>query len=187
MHNSSTYQAPQPPEPPIKPENMHQSISAVPDVYTNGASSLQPCMQVGVNMIGNAGRMDVSENLIIAQNSNTGIMQGMNGVMQGMNGIMIKSESDYTGDSSSMFGADNNPLEPRNATGEASASNFNGAESSSLAFNENMLDPEMNSFGFLGQIPRNFSLSDLTADFSNSTGWPLSLSLPPTHTHRHAL
>ncbi|KAI3446530.1 hypothetical protein Pfo_003195 [Paulownia fortunei] len=172
MHNNSAYQALQPAGPHIKPENMHQAIAAIPNVYTNGASSLQPCMQVAVNMAGHAGRVDVSGNMLLAQNSNTGMMQGMNGVM-------IKSEGGYAGDSPYMFGADNNLLEPRNAIGEASVSSFNGDESSSQALNETMLDQEMNSFGFLGQIPRNFSLSDLTADFSNSTDILESYSRSP--------
>ncbi|PIN10475.1 Angiotensin-converting enzyme 2 [Handroanthus impetiginosus] len=156
-----TYQAPQPAGPPIKPENMHQAISGVPNVYTNGVPSLQPCMQTSANMTSHGGRIDVPENMLLAQNSNTGMMQGMNGVT-------IKSEGAYANDSPFMFGADNNLLEPRNAIGEASVSNFNGGESSQV-MNETMLDQEMNSFGFLGQIPRNFSLSDLTADFTNST------------------
>lgn len=169
MHNNSAYQVPQPAGPPIKPENMHQAVSSLPNVYSNGASSLQPSMQVTVNMADHAGRIDLSGNMLLAQNSNTGMVQGINGVM-------IKSEAGYAGDSPFMFGADNNLLEPRNAIGEASVSPFNGGESSSQALNETMLDQEMNALGFLGQIPRNFSLSDLTADFSNSTGW-LSLSL----------
>ncbi|EYU20797.1 hypothetical protein MIMGU_mgv1a011785mg [Erythranthe guttata] len=68
----------------------------------------------------------------------------------------------HSSDSPFMFGG--------NVMGEeASVSHFNGGESSSQPLNENIFDPEMNSFGFVGQMPRNFSLSDLTADFSNST------------------
>ncbi|KAI3471742.1 hypothetical protein Pfo_028392 [Paulownia fortunei] len=161
MHNNSAYQAPQPALPSIKPENMHQAISSVPNVYTNGTSSLQQCMQVAVNMAGHAGRIDMPANMLLAQSSNSGMMQGLNG-----------------GNSPLIFGADNNLLEPRNAIEEASNSSFNGGESSSQALNE-MLDPETNSFGFLGQISRNFSLSDLTADFSNSTDILESYSRSP--------
>ncbi|KAL0334360.1 UNVERIFIED_CONTAM: hypothetical protein Sangu_1592200 [Sesamum angustifolium] len=63
--------------------------------------------------------------------------------------------------------------------GEASVSPFDGGESSSQALNEAVLESEMNSFGFLGQIPRSFSLSDLTADFSNSTDILESYSKSP--------
>ncbi|KAH6819344.1 histidine-tRNA ligase [Perilla frutescens var. frutescens] len=172
MHNNSAYQVPQPAGPPIKPENMHQAVSTLPNVYTNGASALQPSMQVPVNMSGHGGRINVPENMLLAQNSHSGIVQGMNGVV-------IKSEGGFTGDSHFMFGADNNIIEPRNAIGEASVSPFAGGESSSQALNDSMLDPETGSFGFLGQIPRNFSLSDLTADFSNSTDILESYSRSP--------
>ncbi|KAI3472262.1 hypothetical protein Pfo_029750 [Paulownia fortunei] len=171
MHNNSAYQAPQPALPSIKPENMHQAISSVPNVYTNGTSSLQQCMQVAVNMAGHAGRIDMPANMLLAQSSNSGMMQGLNGGP-------IKTECGYAGNSPLIFGADNNLLEPRNAIEEASNSSFNGGESSSQALNE-MLDPETNSFGFLGQISRNFSLSDLTADFSNSTDILESYSRSP--------
>ncbi|KAL0316764.1 UNVERIFIED_CONTAM: hypothetical protein Sradi_5554600 [Sesamum radiatum] len=129
-------------------------------------------MRIPVNMAGHAGRIDVSGNMLLAQNSNTGMMHGMNG-------MMIKSEGGYAGDSQFMFGGDNNLLEPRNAMGEASVSPFDGGESSSQALNEAVLESEMNSFGFLGQIPRSFSLSDLTADFSNSTDILESYSKSP--------
>lgn len=160
--NNSAYPAPHPAGPSIKPEIIHQDTRTIPNAYTNGASSLQPCMQVGINMV-HAGRFDVPENLLLAQSSNTGMMHAMN------RGV-IKSEGGYTGDSPFVFGADNNLLEPPNAIGEASVSNFSGGESSSQALNEPALEPEISSFGMLGQIPRNFSLSDLTADFTNSTG-----------------
>ncbi|KAL8467619.1 hypothetical protein ACS0TY_031021 [Phlomoides rotata] len=169
MNNNSAYQVPQPAGPIIKPENMHQPVGTLRNGYTNGTSSVQQSMQVPVNMAGHGG---VSENMLLAQNSNTGMGQGMNG-------MMIKSEGGYGGDSPFMFGGDNNLLEARNAIGEASVSPFNGGEATSQALNETMLDQEMNSFGFLGQIPRNFSLSDLTADFSNSTDILVNYSRSP--------
>ncbi|KAL0334361.1 UNVERIFIED_CONTAM: hypothetical protein Sangu_1592300 [Sesamum angustifolium] len=92
VHNNSAYQAPQPAGPPIKTETVHQPVSAIPNVYTNGASSVQPSMRIPVNMAGHAGRIDVSGNMLLAQISNTGMMHGMNG-------MMIKSEGGYAGDS----------------------------------------------------------------------------------------
>ncbi|XP_073305877.1 uncharacterized protein [Primulina huaijiensis] len=161
-HVQSMYQAPQPTGLSIKPENMLQAISVVPNAYTNGAPTMQPCMQVAVNMIGDTGRIDVPSNTMSIHGSNTVMLRGMNG------GI-IKSEVGYGGDSPFMFGSESNLLESRTVIGEASIPHFDGVEPSSHALNETILDPEMNTFGFLGQIPRNFSLSDLTADFSNST------------------
>ncbi|KAK4404786.1 hypothetical protein Sango_0847200 [Sesamum angolense] len=172
IHNSSAYQAPQSAIQSIKPENMHQTISAIPNVYTNGTSSMQPCMQITVNTDSHGGRIDLPANMLLAQSSNTGMMQGLNGGM-------IKTEGGYAGDSAVIFCGENNLLEARNAIGEASISPFSGGESSSQVLNENMLEPETNSFGFLGQIPRNFSLSDLTADFSNSTDILESYSRSP--------
>ncbi|XP_042020993.1 uncharacterized protein LOC121768522 isoform X1 [Salvia splendens] len=166
MHNNSTYQVRQPTGPPIKPENIHQT-STLPNVYINGKSALQPSMQVPVTMSEHTGRMNVPENMLLAQNSSSGIVQGMNGVL-------IKSEGGFAGDSHFMFGVDNNLIEPRNAIGDASASHFTSGEP-----NESMMDQETSSFGFLGQIPRNFSLSDLTADFSNSTDILESYSRSP--------
>ncbi|XP_020548752.1 uncharacterized protein LOC105159892 isoform X2 [Sesamum indicum] len=171
IHNSSAYQGPQSAIQSIKPENMHQTISAIPNVYTNGTSSMQPCMQIAVSN-SHGGRIDLPANMLLAQSTNTGIMQGLNGGM-------IKTEGAYAGDSAVMFCGENNLLEPRNAIGEASISPFSGGESSSQVLNENILEPETNSFGFLGQIPRNFSLSDLTADFSNSTDILESYSRSP--------
>ncbi|PIN18315.1 Angiotensin-converting enzyme 2 [Handroanthus impetiginosus] len=172
MHNNSAFQAPQPAGPSVKPENMDQAIGAMPNVYTNGASSFQPCMQVGGNMGGHAGRVEAPMNMLLAQSSKTGMMHGLYGVT-------IKTEGCYADDSPIMFGPDNNLLEPRNAIGEASISPLNGGASSSQVLNETMLDQEANSFGFLEQIPRNLSLSDLTADFSNSADILESYSRSP--------
>ncbi|KAL1554686.1 histidine-tRNA ligase [Salvia divinorum] len=155
-HNNSGYQVQQPAGPPIKPENMHQAV-ALPNVYTNGVSALQPSMQVPVDMSGHGGRINVQENMLLTQISCSGIVQGMNDAM-------IKSEGGFAGDSHFMVAPVNNLIEPRNTTGGVSVSPFTSGDP-----NKPMLDQETSSFGLLGQIPRNFSLSDLTADFSNST------------------
>ncbi|KAI3811749.1 hypothetical protein L1987_21478 [Smallanthus sonchifolius] len=145
----------------MKLENMHQSTAAkLPGGLTNGGSSLQSCMQSGVGM---PRRDDVSPNLLMNQNSNMGIMHGMNG-----EGI-IKSESGYAEEHSFMFNPANNVLERHHVMPEVPISSFIGEESNSKPVNEPIVDPGAPSFGFLGQIPRNFSLSDLTADFSISS------------------
>ena len=126
-------------------------------------------MHNAVKMSAHTSRIDVQPNMLPNQSSNIGLMQGMNG------GI-VKSEVGYSG-SSYMFSADGNILETRPAIGDASVAAFNSVESNSQPLNESLLDADCSSFGFLGQIPRNFSLSDLTADFSQSSGALLSLSL----------
>ncbi|KAK4746200.1 hypothetical protein SAY87_012512 [Trapa incisa] len=62
---------------------------------------------------------------------------------------------------------------------EMLVASFKSAESSSQPLNEPLLDGDTSSFGFLGQIPRNFSLSDLTADFSQSSDILESYSRSP--------
>ncbi|MCD7446308.1 hypothetical protein HAX54_000118 [Datura stramonium] len=137
---NSTCQARDHAGPNVKPENVHQTVNAnLSNIYTNGASSLQPCMQTAIDVSDHARRIDASSNMLLAQSSNLGMVQGVRG------GV-IKSEAGYSG---------NLP--------------FLSVESDSQPVNETVLDADTSSFGFLGQIPRNFSLSDLTADFSNSS------------------
>ncbi|GJU61975.1 hypothetical protein Tco_1243810 [Tanacetum coccineum] len=108
-------------------------------------------------------RDDVSQNLLMPQNSSMGLMQGVNG------GGVIKSESGYTGEPSFMYNSANNGIDRHPAITEVPIPNFIGEESHPKPVNEPIVEPDTSSFGFLGQIPRNFSLSDLTADFSISS------------------
>ncbi|KAL2534986.1 Uncharacterized protein Adt_08337 [Abeliophyllum distichum] len=163
LHNNSAYHTPEHTG-ALKPENMDHAISIIPNAYTNGTSSQQPSDQIPVNM--------VSEDMLLAQSSNSGTIQGVDG------GI-IKSEDGYSGDSPFMFGGDSNLLETHNGIEDASVSSFSSVVSNSQPLNENILEADTNMFGFLGQIPRNFSLSDLTADFSNSTDILESYSRSP--------
>ncbi|GER57214.1 hypothetical protein STAS_35009 [Striga asiatica] len=85
--------------------------------------------------------------------------------------VVIKLELGYEDDPGSdfVFGSDENLLESCDAIGETPVSPFNeDHESSPQVLSERMLEQESSSFGFLRQIPRNFSLSDLTVDFSSS-------------------
>ena len=123
--------------------------------------------------------------MLSTQNSNIGLMQGVNGgiiksevggmikpevggIIKSEVGGIIKSEVGFSSSNPYMF--DNNVLEARQSIGEASVPPFNGVDSNTQTLNESLLDPETSSFGFLGHIPRNFSLSDLTNDFSQSSG-----------------
>lgn len=147
-----------------KTETMHQDVSTnLHHTYNNGASSLSACITTAIGLLTPVRRNDVPANMILAQNSNVGMMQGMNG------GV-IKSEADYAGNSPFLFGTNSNVLEAHSAVGDVSLSSYNNAESNTQPVNETILDPETTTFGFLGQIPRNFSLSDLTNDFPNSSG-----------------
>ncbi|XP_022848079.1 uncharacterized protein LOC111370539 isoform X3 [Olea europaea var. sylvestris] len=163
MHNNSAYHTPEHAG-ALKPENLDHAISIIPSVYTNGASSRQPSIQIPVDV--------VSDDMQLAQSSNSGTIKGIDG------GI-IKSEEGYTGDSPFMFGGDSDLLETHNGIGDAPVSSFSSLVSNSQPLNENILEGDTNMFGFLGQIPRNFSFSDLTADFSNSTDILESYSRSP--------
>nr|XP_043612122.1 uncharacterized protein LOC122583810 isoform X2 [Erigeron canadensis] len=147
----------------MKPDNMHQStVSKLPSGLTNGGPSAHPFMQSGAGMSGLPRRDDVSPNPLMAQNPNMGLMQGMD--TEGMN----KSKSGYA-EPSFMYNAANNALERQPAMAEVPIPSFMGEESNPKPVNESVVDLDTSSYGFLGQIPRNFSLSDLTADFSISS------------------
>ncbi|KAJ1404184.1 hypothetical protein SESBI_26781 [Sesbania bispinosa] len=147
----------------LKPEKMQHPVdSSLSNVFNNGGSSLHPSMHAVVDMSAHGNRINGPPSMLSAHNSNMGLIQGINGGM-------IKSEPGYSGCSPYMFGTDGNVLEARPTIGDASVTSFTNVESNSHSVNEAVLDPDTSSFGFLGQIPRNFSLSDLTADFSQSS------------------
>ncbi|KAE8667597.1 cystathionine beta-lyase [Hibiscus syriacus] len=146
--------------PALKQEGMHHPMgSSLPNVFTNGSSSLHAGIHTPIDLPTHASRIDAPLGMLSTQNSNMGLMQGINGKM-------IKPEAGYSASSAYMFGAESNVLEARPTIRDTS---FSTVESSTQPLNEPVLDADISSFGFLGQIPRNFSLSDLTADFSQSS------------------
>ncbi|XP_065855982.1 uncharacterized protein [Euphorbia lathyris] len=160
MHQNSVCYAPEHTGSALKPENLHHPFgSTMTNAFTNGGSSLHSNIHTAVEMSAHSNRIDPHPNMLSTQSSNMGLMQGLNGGM-------IKSEAGYSGNSPYMFGADGNVMEARPSIADAS---FSSVESNSQALNEPLLDADTSSFGFLGQIPRNFSLSDLTADFAQSS------------------
>lgn len=89
---------------------------------------------------------------------------------------MIKSETAFTSPASSfMYGGERNALEGHSTVRDTTSISTFGNESNNnqQPLSETLLDSEAATFGFLGQITRNFSLSDLTADFSQSSGLSL--------------
>lgn len=169
MHQNSACYALDHVGPALKPENMHHAVgSCLGTTFTNGGSSLLPSMHNAVEMSAHAGRIDARPNILSTQNSNMSLMQGING------GI-IKSEVGYSGSLPYTFVADNSVMEAQPNIGDASVAPFSSVESSSQSLNEPLLDAENSSYGFLGNIPRNFSLSDLSVGgFSQSSGTSLS-------------
>lgn len=146
--------------PPVKEETLHQGIGSGLPVYNgNVIPSLQPGMQTVMDMSAHNRRMNTMD-MLMSHNSDVGMVQGMNGGM-------IKSEVNCSGNAPSAFGAEGIGLDTRHTIGAATVSSFSNVESNSLPMPEDILHSADASVGFLGQIPRNFSLSDLTADFSN--------------------
>ncbi|KAL5577248.1 hypothetical protein UlMin_018947 [Ulmus minor] len=173
--NSACY-APEQVGPALKPKNMHHVGSSLPNAFANGGSLLHTGIHNVVEMSAHAGRIDATQNMLSTQNSNIGLMQGVNGgiikpevgeIIKLDVGGIIKSEVGFSSSNPYMF--DNNVLGARQSIGEAFVPPFNGVESNTQTLNESHLNPETFSFGFLGHIPRNFSLSDLTNDFSQSS------------------
>ena len=127
------------------------------NVYTNGTQPVHSTIHTTVDLPSHA-RNDAAP-----QSSNVGLFQGMNG------GI-IKVETGYSNSPPYMFGTEDNVLDARQSIGNASVASFASVDSNTSSFNESLLDTDPSSFGFINQITRNFSLSDLTADFSQGSG-----------------
>ncbi|KAF8395680.1 hypothetical protein HHK36_019630 [Tetracentron sinense] len=123
LHQTSAGYATEHAVPPSRLESMHNTFGTnVPHTLIIGGQSLNTSMHTADDISAHTRRIDVPPNMLPNQNSDMGMVRGMNG-------IVIKSEADYS--------------------------------------NSTALDTS--AFGFLMQIPRNFSFSDLTADFSQSS------------------
>jgi uncharacterized protein (TIGR01589 family) len=110
----------------------------------------------GADMAIHGQRIGVSPNIL------------MSAAHQGMsNGGIIKAEaSGYGGGDGSAFLYGGGGLEMR---APATVSSLRNVDANLQAVNEALVDNDSATFGYLHQIPRNFSLSDLTADFTNSS------------------
>ncbi|KAF5737648.1 hypothetical protein HS088_TW13G00535 [Tripterygium wilfordii] len=173
LHHNSALYATEQAGPALKQENVQHNIgSRSPNAFTNGGSSSHKNMHSAIDMSAHACRIDVPHNLLPTQSSNIDLIQGINGGM-------IKTETGYSGSSPYMFGADGEVLEAHPPIGDTSVVSFSSVESSTRSLNETLLDADSGSFGYLDQIPRSFSFSDLTADFSQSADILESYSRSP--------
>ncbi|PHT49225.1 hypothetical protein CQW23_13433 [Capsicum baccatum] len=122
----------------------------------------------------------VHQNSTCGATENVGIAAKPNGIMhqppsnmglrQTINGRIIKKEPVYGGNYLFSFSPHGSYLDSRSAMGDASISSFSSVESNTQPLNEPHLDADTTSFGFLVEMPQNFGFSDLTADFTNSSG-----------------
>ncbi|KAJ0263718.1 Histidine-tRNA ligase [Hirschfeldia incana] len=153
----------------LKPNAHHPMPSNLSNAYLNGSSTLNTTnVSPSVNISTHARRADASPNMLSSSQTTNmpPMMQGMNG------GGMIKSETAFTNPPSFMYGGGerNNALDGHSAVRETPIPSFsNESNNNQQPLSDTLLDAEASTFGFLGQIPRNFSLSDLTADFSQSS------------------
>ena len=127
----------------------------------NGAPSNDQFIYAGKVVHGLPGGMDASSSLLAAHNSTVGQFNGHNGTT-------IKTESGYSSNSDFGFGNENVFLEQ--SVGDVSGGSFSSSELNGQPLGDPILDMDSSSYGFLSQIPRNFSFSDLTEDFSHSAG-----------------
>uniref|UniRef100_A0A2P2KHR5 Uncharacterized protein n=2 Tax=Rhizophora mucronata TaxID=61149 RepID=A0A2P2KHR5_RHIMU len=141
---------------------MHHHVmgSSLPNAFTNGGPSQDPRMHAAVEMSAHAARMSTLPNMLSAQGANMGLMPGLNSQI-------IRSETDYVGTPSYIFGTDGNVMEASPSIADASVASLSSMASNSHPMPE-PLDAE-NNYGYLSQIPRNFSFTDLTADFAKSS------------------
>lgn len=161
--------------PVMKVETMNQNMNAsLLSAYSN-VSTLQTHIQTAIDMSPHSRRISVLPSTLLAQNANVGLMHGG----QPMKSEAAAAAAYHPANSNFLFGSESNVLEIRPAITDASISSFSSVESNSHSLNETVLDAADTSFGFLGQIPRNFSLSDLTADFANSSDILESYSRSP--------
>ncbi|CAA7410828.1 unnamed protein product [Spirodela intermedia] len=109
-----------------------------------------------------AGRMGMATSLLSAHNPQMAMLHGMKGEK-------IKMEPAYSSNSEFTFCTDNSFSDCHSGTGDVPIPPFSGAELHVQPLNEQLVDIDTSSFGILGQIPRNFSFSDLTEDFTHST------------------
>ncbi|KAK9154683.1 hypothetical protein Sjap_002163 [Stephania japonica] len=155
---------------PLRPDGMHHNLGPSNPFMSDGTSV--PGSIHSDDTLAHSKRMHVSPDMIPTQNSDMAMIQGING-------MVIKSESGYSSNANYAFGIDGSAPEMRSTLGDPSVATFSSVESNSEALNEPLLDTDTSAYGFLGQIPRNFSLSDLTADFSQSSDILESYSRSP--------
>ncbi|KAL2486078.1 Uncharacterized protein Adt_30834 [Abeliophyllum distichum] len=119
--------------------------------------SIQSCMQGTLDVCTHGRMIDVSPNMVLSQNSN---------VPQALNGMIFETEPLYAGSLPFNFGPHNSFLETCPMMGDANVSSFTNVESNTQLLNGMVLNDDAYSFGFLEQIPQNFGLSELAADYS---------------------
>lgn len=127
-----------------------------------GDSSSHHGLRIADNTsVGGAVADNISSNMLSIQNQNVHM-----GVLPGINGRPLKVEQTYPNNSEFPFFSDSSFLDERSSIGDAHASSFGSGELNPTDISEPVLDSDTSTFGFLSQIPRNFSFSDLADQFN---------------------
>ncbi|KAK1311689.1 hypothetical protein QJS10_CPA07g00120 [Acorus calamus] len=141
-----------------RPENFCRPLS--PSIVVNGARpSLYQNMQPVPHASTHERKIDISSHSVSYQNMHMELLPGMNG-------MTIKSEPEFSNHSDFPFCADDDFLETHPVTEDTSLASLSSTNAHPLG--EPLPDNDSTQFRYLSQIPRGFSFSDLTADFSHS-------------------
>ncbi|XP_074587799.1 uncharacterized protein LOC141843646 [Curcuma longa] len=130
-----------------------------PNVIMNGRSSGQEGNYLGNDSSILGASMNPSTSMLSAHDSNMSRVPGMNRTI-------IKSEPNYLNNSEFPFSNDSSILETHQSIGDASVGSFSSSELTGQPLNDTLLDIDTSTLGF-SHIPRNFSFSDLTDDFTH--------------------
>ncbi|KAJ6793336.1 Uncharacterized protein M6B38_235780 [Iris pallida] len=137
----------------------------------NGGPSGNQIIHLGNGSSILSGGLDVSPSPLSNPISHVERSDGMSshiGRPNGMNGTAIKSEPSYPNTSGFAFCTDGSYVETHTPIGDAPGASFGSCDLTGQPMNDPLLDMDTSSFGFLSQIPRSFSFSDLTDDFTQS-------------------
>ncbi|XP_058107807.1 uncharacterized protein LOC131251223 isoform X2 [Magnolia sinica] len=152
LHQNLSYYAAGHTTIPSRLDHMNQPTD-LSNVLINGGPSMHLNMHTADYASTHAGRMNIEPNMLLTQNSQMGMLQGMNG-------MEIKSEPDgYSNTSAFAFSVDNNVLDPHSTIRkDTPVASFSSAESNVQPLNEPFLDSDIEVF----------SLSDFSMDFMHS-------------------
>lgn len=135
-------------------------LTNLPNAFMNHGPTMNPCMQSSLGMSVHGKGMDVPSNMLLGQSTSMGVRPTLNGVV-------IKREADYA-TSSFNYAAASNFVGSHSAMADASMPSFSSVDSSLQSLNGSILDTDASSFGFLGQLPQNFSLPNMTSEISSN-------------------
>ncbi|MQL87860.1 hypothetical protein Taro_020413 [Colocasia esculenta] len=146
---------------PSRCNDMSRPVDPSGTLLNGGPTSLE-CIAPGNTASLHTGGTDLPTSLLSTQSPQMAMPHRMSGTP-------IKIEPTFSSNSDFTFCTDSSFSEGHATIGDASLPSFSGTDLNAQSLNDPLLDIDASSFGFLGQIPRNFSFSDLTEDFSQST------------------